>query len=77
VIAEQRVPAALMQETLDLQARVPYNEDLDNAREFIRLDNEGKDDGGSGGVDGKSYHSRAVPGPGGWMTCVPISTGSR
>ncbi len=38
VIAEQRVPAALMQETLDLQARIPDTEDPGGAREFIRLD---------------------------------------
>jgi DNA-binding GntR family transcriptional regulator len=38
VIAEQRVPAGLMQETLDLQARIPDTEDPGGAREFIRLD---------------------------------------
>ena len=38
VIAEQRVPAALMQETLDLQARIPDTESPGDAREFIRLD---------------------------------------
>jgi DNA-binding GntR family transcriptional regulator len=38
VIAEQRVPAGLMQETLDLQAKIPDTEDPGDAREFIRLD---------------------------------------
>ena len=38
VIAEQRVPAGLMQETLDLQARSPDTESPGDAREFIRLD---------------------------------------
>ncbi|MDF2050355.1 GntR family transcriptional regulator [Arthrobacter sp. Cr_A7] len=38
VIAEQRVPAGLMQETLDLQARIPDTESPGDAREFIRLD---------------------------------------
>jgi DNA-binding GntR family transcriptional regulator len=38
VIAENRVPAALMQETLDLQARIPDTSEPDDAREFIRLD---------------------------------------
>jgi DNA-binding GntR family transcriptional regulator len=38
VIAEQRVPAGLMQETLDLQARIPDTEHPGDAREFIRLD---------------------------------------
>ncbi|KNH18013.1 GntR family transcriptional regulator [Arthrobacter sp. ZBG10] len=38
VIAEQCVPQQLMQETLDLQARVPENGQAADAREFIRLD---------------------------------------
>jgi DNA-binding GntR family transcriptional regulator len=38
VIAEDRVPAALMRETLELQARIPDTTGADDAREFIRLD---------------------------------------
>lgn len=38
VIAEQRVPAGLMQETLNQQSRIPEDNEADDAREFIRLD---------------------------------------
>ncbi|MFC9770541.1 MULTISPECIES: GntR family transcriptional regulator [unclassified Pseudarthrobacter] len=37
-IAEHRVPAALMQETLNLQSEIPDTGRPEDAREFIRLD---------------------------------------